>query len=240
MTKKVAVIGATSGIGRALAIELHKRGYTVGATGRRRERLEKLKQNLGSRISTAYMDVTELEEAVEQLEHLKNKMGGIDSIVLNAGVSNYQKRVGRKGDLRIIDVNIRGFANLAAYSFSMFHRQEQGHIIGISSIASLFGWGLSAPYSASKAFMNTYLQGYRQKANHSDADITVSTILPGFVKSEMTEGKKGMFWMSDTDKAAAQIADAIEKKKHRAYITKRWRLIAWLLKLTPNWFWDRM
>ena len=142
--------------------------------------------------------------------------------------------------MKIVDVNVRGFANLAAYSYSMFHRQEHGHIIGISSVASLFGWGLSAPYNASKAFMNTYLQGYRQKANHTDADIKVTTILPGFVKSEMTENKNGMFWLAETDKAARQIADAIQKEKHQAYVPKRWRLIGWIIKLTPGWIWNRM
>ncbi|WP_138431825.1 SDR family NAD(P)-dependent oxidoreductase [Fodinibius saliphilus] len=240
MSRKIAIIGATSGIGRALAVELHNRGHTIGATGRRVERLESLKQELGTRISTAYMDVTDYDDAIDQLELLKQRMHGIDSIVINAGVSNFQKRVSHEGDMHVIDVNVRGFANLAAYSFSMFHRQEHGHIIGISSVASFFGWGLSAPYSASKAFMNTYLQGYRQKANHTDADISVTTIIPGFVESEMTEGKRGMFWVSDTDKAANQIADAIKKKKHRAYVTKRWRYVVWLLKLVPHWVWNRM
>jgi len=240
MSSKVAIIGATSGIGRALAIEFHKRGAIVGATGRRLERLEELKQELGSRTYTEYMDVTEMDGAIDQLEQLKKKMGGIDRLILNAGVSNFQKRVSHEGDMKIVDVNVRGFANLAAYSYSMFHRQEHGHIIGISSVASLFGWGLSAPYNASKAFMNTYLQGYRQKANHTDADIKVTTILPGFVKSEMTENKNGMFWLAETDKAARQIADAIQKEKHQAYVPRRWRLIGWIIKLTPDWIWNRM
>ncbi|TYP94048.1 Short-chain dehydrogenase [Fodinibius salinus] len=240
MSKKIAIIGATSGIGRALARELHSRGHHIGATGRRIERLEELKQELERHISVTYMDVTNHENAINQLEQLKQKMGGIDTIVLNAGISNYQKAVGREGDLQIIDVNIRGFANLTAYSFSMFYKQGHGHIVGISSVASLFGWGLSAPYSASKAFVNTYLQGYRQKANHSDADIAVSTILPGFVKSEMTDGKKGMFWIAETEEAATQIADAIRRKKNWSYVPKRWRLVSWLIKLIPNWVWDRL
>ncbi|WP_441001180.1 SDR family NAD(P)-dependent oxidoreductase [Fodinibius sp. SL11] len=241
MTKKVAIIGATSGIGRALAVEMHNRGYTIGATGRRLERLQDLKQQLNTRIYTQFMDVTELDDAVHKLDQLKKDMGGLDIIVLNAGVSNYQKdSVGRQADLHVIDVNVRGFANLASYSFNLFEEQGHGHIVGISSVAGLFGWGLNIPYNASKSFVNTYLQGYRQKANHSDADIYVSTIMPGFVESEMTEGKKDLFWVQPTEKAATQIGDAIERKKNEVYITKRWRLVGWFVKLVPNWVWNRM
>ena len=241
MKKKIAIIGATSGIGRALTVEMHKRGFIVGATGRRIERLQELEQQLQTHIHTQFMDVVELDDAIDQLDQLKKDMGGLDIIVVNAGVSNYQKEsVGRQADLHVIDVNVRGFANLASYSFNLFEEQGHGHIVGISSVAGLFGWGLNIPYNASKSFMNTYLQGYRQKANHSDADISVSTIMPGFVESEMTEGKRDLFWVQETEKAAKQIADAIERKKHEAYITKRWRLVGWFVKLIPNWMWNRM
>ncbi len=106
-------------------------------------------------------------------------------------------------------------------------------------MASLFGHGLSAAYNASKAFVSTYLQGYRQKANHTDATITITDIKPGFVESEMTEGLKGLFWVADTNKAARQMADSIEKQQNHAYITRRWRMVAWLIKLTPDWVFDR-
>ena len=240
MKPKVAIIGATSGIGRALAVEMHKRGCIVGATGRRLERLEELQQQLNNRTYIQYMDVTELDDAINQLERLINQMGGLDIIVLNAGVSYYQKESSRKTDLHVVDVNIRGFANLTSYCFKKFEEQGAGHIVGISSVAGLFGWGLSATYSASKSFVNTYLQGYRQLANHSNANISVSTIMPGFVESEMIESKSNLFWVAPTDKAAQQIADAIEAKKNEAYITKRWRLAAWAVKLIPNWVWNRM
>lgn len=239
--KKVAIIGATSGIGWALAKEMHGRGHIIGATGRRMERLKELKNELGDRIHIEAMDVTHLEESISQLDTLNQKMGGLDIIVLNAGVSHYQeKSVGPKTDLHVIDVNIRGFANLAAYSFAKFEEQGHGQIVGVSSVASLFGWGLNIPYNASKAFVNTYLQGYRQKANHSDADITVTTIMPGFVESEMTEGKKGMFWVAPVDKAARQMANVIRREKDEAYITKRWRLVGWIAKMIPNGIWNRM
>lgn len=240
MAKKAAIIGATSGIGRALAVELHSRGYIVGATGRRTERLEEINSQLNDRIHTVYMDVTDLDEAKKQFDRLIKIMGGCDIIVLNAGISSSQVSSGENIDVQVVDVNVRGFANLAGYSFQQFEQQGSGHIVGISSIAGLFGWGLSVSYNASKAFVNTYLQGYRQKANHSDADITVTTILPGFVESEMTEDRDNLFWVASKEKATRQIADAIEQKKNEVYVTKRWRLVGWAIKLVPNWMWNRM
>lgn len=240
MKRKVIIIGATSGIGKALARELHQRGCMVGLTGRRIERLEELKTGLGSRAYIQFMDVAQPLEAIQHLKTLIAEMKGMDIIVLNAGVSNFQESTNWETERTVIDVNVRGFAALANFSFGYFEKEGSGHIVGVSSIASLFGYGLSAAYNASKAFVSNYLQGYRQRANHSRAKITVTDIKPGFVASEMTEGKKGMFWVADTDKAARQMADAIESKRNHAYITKRWRLMAWLLKLIPDWILDRM
>lgn len=239
MDKKIIIIGATSGIGRQLALEFHKRGYTVGATGRRIERLEELKNILETRIHIQFMDVTRTEESKRHLESLINFTGGMDIIVLNAGVSNFQKRSDWDSEKRVIDVNVKGFTGLANYSFDYFDSQGYGQIVGMSSVAALFGYGLSAVYNASKAFVSTYLQGYRQKANHADADITVTDIKPGYVYSEMTRDKKGLFWLVPLEKAGRQMADAIEKRKNHVYISKRWRLVAWLIKLIPNWVFDR-
>lgn len=81
MSKKAVITGATSGIGRALAVELHRRGYTVGLTGRRTERLEELKAELGDRAYITYMDVADPEEAFIHLQDLTGRMGGMDIIV---------------------------------------------------------------------------------------------------------------------------------------------------------------
>lgn len=240
MNKKVMIIGATSGIGMELARQLHAQGCTVGLTGRRVENLEELKTELGHRVYTHFMDVSKPLDAIRQLETLIAEMQGMDIIVLNAGVSNFQGSTDWETERTVIDVNIRGFAALANFAFDYFEKQGHGHIVGLSSIASLFGYGLSAAYNASKAFVSTYLQGYRQRANHSDADIAVTDIKPGFVESEMTEGKKGMFWVADTETAVRQMVHAINKRHNHAYITRRWRLVAWLIKLIPDWAWDRL
>ena len=240
MPKKIAIIGATSGIGRALAVEMHSRGYIVGATGRREQRLRKLQNQQGEDFFIQPMDVTQPGQAIRQLNQLIQQLDGLDIIVLNAGISASREASSREADLEVIAVNITGLANLAAHSFSYFEEKGHGQLVGVSSIASQFAWGKSASYNASKAFVNRYLQGYRQKANHSAAAISVTNLMPGYVQSEMTKHKKGLFWVASASKAARQMADAIESKKSRAYITRRWRLISWLIKLTPQWLWNRM
>ena len=120
-----------------------------------------------------------------------------------------------------------------------FVKQGSGHLVGISSVASIRG-GRSAPaYNASKAYQSNYLEGLRQKAKKMGAKITITEIIPGFVDTAMAKGE-GIFWSAPPKKAATQIFSAIYRKKSRAYITKRWRIIAWLLKLLPSFICERL
>lgn len=240
MSKKIVIIGATSGIGEELARQCVDKEYHVGGTGRRVERLEILKKELGNYFAYTGMDVTRFEEAKRQLHKLIEELGGMDIIVLNAGISNYPSSSITAMEQKIIDVNVSGFVQLFGEAFQYFRNQGHGQIVGISSIASLFGSSRAAPYSSSKAFISTYMQAYRQRCNKISEDITITDVKPGFVKSEMTEGKKGMFWVGETDKAVKQMLKDIENKKSYSYVTRRWRFVAWLLKLTPNWVLDRL
>lgn len=234
------IIGATSGIGAHLARHAVQQGYTVGGTGRRVERLTDLKNELGDSFYYCKMDVTQFEEARSALHSLIDKMGGMDIIVLNAGISNHPAASIKAMEQKVIDVNVSGFVQLFGEAFQYYKKQGHGQLVGVSSIAGLFGSSRAAPYSASKAFISTYMQAYRQRCNRMKEDITVTDIVAGFIKSEMTEGKKGMFWVADTQKAVKQILNSIEKRKPVAYITRRWRLIAWLIHLMPNKIIDRL
>ena len=240
MSKKVVIIGATSGIGEELARQCVDKEYSVGGTGRRLERLEELKKELGNYFYYAPMDVTDHADAKKKLHQLIDDMGGMDIIVLNAGISNYPASSITAMEQKVIDVNVSGFVQLFGEAFQFFRKQGYGQIVGVSSIVALFGSSRAAPYSSSKAFISTYMQAYRQRCNKMKEDITITDVKPGFVKSEMTEGKKGLFWVGETDKAVSQMLKDIENKKSYSYVTRRWRLVAWLLKLTPNWVLDRL
>lgn len=234
--KKTIIIGATSGIGEALAKELAKRGYCVGITGRRKERLSAVQQEIPVPTFARVMDVAKPEQAQAVLKELIDEMNGLDLIIINAGVGNCN--LDWQSQHEIINTNVVGFSAIAALSTEYFLQQNHGHIVGISSIAALRG-GASAPvYAASKAFVSHYLEGIRARFKRLNAPILVTTIEPGLVDTAM--GQASDFWRASPEEAAGQIADAITKKGEHAYITKRWRIIAWLIKLCPEWLFCKL
>ncbi len=238
--KKVIITGATSGIGRELAIQLSQKGYVVGLIGRRKERLLELKESIGDSVFIEALDVTDFEKAEETYQSLIEKMGGLDIMILNAGVGRDHLKLNWDSDKQTIDVNVTAFVHGANFAFQYFMKQKKGHIVGMSSIASTLASGRAAAYTASKHFISNYMTGFRQKANKMELDIAVTDIKPGYVESEMTENNKNMFWVATTEKAVKQMVRAVETRKRHAYITKRWRLIAWVAKLAPQFVWDRL
>lgn len=128
---------------------------------------------------------------------------------------------------------------MANVAFQHFLEKGSGHLVGISSIAALRGNRESPAYNASKAFESNYLEGLRQKVRKLRLQITITDIKPGFVKTAMAKGD-GIFWAADADKAARQIYNAIRRRKSSAYITRRWRLVAWVMKLLPGFIYERL
>jgi short-subunit dehydrogenase len=238
--KNILITGATSGIGKELAIQFAAQGNKVGLMGRRTEKLQELKAQIGKNAFIRTLDVTELETAKDVYEDLAEEMGGIDIFILNAGVGIAKTIAPWRADKNTIEVNVMAFAHGCHFAFEYFRKQGHGQIVGMSSVASHLATHRAAAYTASKHFISNYMTGFRQKAKRVDADITVTDIRPGFVKSEMTARNRGMFWVADTDKAVLQMIKAIDKKRNRVYITKRWRLVAILAKLTPQFVWDRL
>jgi short-subunit dehydrogenase len=138
-----------------------------------------------------------------------------------------------------LDVNVYGFCALAGLAYNYFAEQGHGHLVGISSIGALRGNPVAPAYNASKAFMSNYLEGLRKKAFKDKIQITITDIKPGFVDTDMAKGE-GKFWVASPRSAAEQIFAAIRNKKAHAYITRRWCLIGWLLKLMPNWLYQKV
>ncbi len=238
--KKVIITGATSGIGYELAKQMAKKGYKIGLIGRRTERLEQLAEEIGENAYYRTCDVTDHETANVMYQGLTDEMGGLDIMILNAGVGIDTLLPKWESDLKTVDVNVTAFVHGAHFAFNFFRSQKHGQIVGMSSIASHLASGRAAIYTASKHFISNYMTGLRQIANRLELDIVVSDIRPGYVISEMTENNKNMFWVASTEKAVAQMVAAIEKRKKRAYITKRWKLIAFIATITPQFVWDRL
>ncbi|MDP3260327.1 MAG: SDR family NAD(P)-dependent oxidoreductase [Thermodesulfovibrionales bacterium] len=239
MTKKAIVIGATSGIGKELAKIFSQNDYIVGLAGRRTLLLDELKNELPNNSFAKYIDVSQTAEAINQLKELIAEMEGVDIIVISSGVGYVNKDIQWSPEKETIDVNVSGFTAMANVAIGHFLSKGSGHLVGISSISALRGDGDAPAYNASKAFVSNYLEGLRKKVAKLGLSITVTDIQPGFVDTAMAKGD-GLFWVASPQKAAQQIYNAIERKKKHAYITKRWRLIGWLMKVMPEFIYNRI
>jgi len=236
--KRAIVIGASSGIGKELAIVLSRNGYAVGLTGRRIDLLEELSKKLSNPAFTKQMDISDCSKAMDLLENLIEEMGGVDLVVISAGIGFINSDLIWGKEEKTIDVNVRGFAAMANVAFRHFVREGRGHLVGISSIAAIRGSGKTPAYNASKAFMSNYLEGLKINASKAGLPILVTDIQPGFVDTAMARGV-GLFWVASPQKAARQIHKVIQRMSKHAYVTKRWSLIGWLLKVIPDFLYSR-
>jgi short-subunit dehydrogenase len=236
---RAIVIGASSGIGKELAIVLSQQGYTVGLTGRRIDLLEELKSNLPNPAFSKQMDISDHPKAMDLLENLIEEMGGVDLIVISAGVGFINADLNWGDEKKTIDVNVAGFAAMANVAFRHFVQVGKGHLVGISSIAAIRGNGEAPAYNASKAFISNYLEGLRTRASKAGLPILVTDIQPGFVDTAMAKGE-GLFWVAPPQKAARQIQKVIQRKAKHAYVTKRWALIGCLLRVMPDFIYSKL
>lgn len=244
--KKAIVIGATSGIGKAIAQELVKNNYIVGVTGRRMNLLEELHQTSPDNIITQYMDVENVEESRTSLTALLQAMGPIDVFVFNSATwpksptdFTESQEVSWTCLDRMVDVNVRGFVGLTDIMHEQFKKQGYGHIVGISSVDAIRGASAAPMYCATKSFMSTYLEGLRNKFIQTNTPIHVTEIRPGWVQTSFEMGPEA-YWVATTDEIAPLIIESIHNKEKVAYVTRRWRMIGLLLALTPDWLYNKL
>jgi short-subunit dehydrogenase len=237
--KKTIVIGATSGIGREIAKLLAEDNHIVGITGRRTELLESLKKEKSNSFFIKTIDIAITKNVVHELNSLVNDLGGLDLLVLSSGTGDLNENLNFDIEKRTIETNILGFTCIADWAFNLFQNQGFGHFVAISSIASIRGSKYAPSYNASKAYQSNYLEGLRQKASSLKSSVYITDIRPGFIDTEMAKGD-GLFWVSSTQKAAKQIILGIKRKRKVVYVTKRWILVALILKAMPRFIYDRL
>lgn len=230
--KKVIIIGATSGIGQALAALLLQDNYMISVTGRREMLLDTLKEKNPDRVFVKRMDVQDLCAIDISLKELVDQMGGLDLMIISAGIGEENRDLNFDIEHDIIKTNVQGFTCLTGWAMRYFKEQGHGHLVNISSIAGIRGNGIAPSYNASKAYQINYLEGLRINVKDFGSNITVTDVRPGFVDTAMAKGD-GLFWVAPVEKAAKQIYSAILRQKDLVYISKRWRLIGILMKLIP-------
>jgi len=236
--KRIIIVGATSGIGRKMAELYAAAGNIVGITGRRKELLDEIENMFPDKIKTECFDVTGYEN-IERLKALIQKLGGLDILVYSSGFGDLSKQMDWEIDKPTVDTNVYGFIQITNWAFNYFTRQEYGSMAVISSIAANRGNSWAPAYSASKAFQSNYFEALAIKTKKMKKNIGIICIEPGFVNTNMAKGYK-KFWVVPLEKAARQIITGIEKKKQKVYVSKRWWLVARLMRLTPFWLYKKI
>lgn len=227
---KIIIIGATSGIGKELALRYWQQGHSVGITGRRKFLLEELEKAHPALVISCF-DVCGNENII-RLKELIAALGGLDLLIYNAGYGYPSQLLIPETEILTTKTNVNGFVEIVGHAFNYFVQHGRGQIALTSSIAALRGNSWTPAYGASKSFMSNYAEGLNMKAARLRKDIRITDIKAGFIKTKMAKGH-GQFWVASLQKAAKQIMTAIEKKRRIAYITKRWWLIAQILKILP-------
>ncbi len=208
-------------------------GYEVELTARRTELLKELAEELPTKACVATMDVARTDESIDRFERLVEAMGSVDLVVLSAAVGDLNDDLDWPPERDTVGINVRGFTGLAVAAMSHFEECGTGHLVGISSVAGRFGNASAPAYNASKAFVSRYLEGLRYRAASSEADVMVTTIEPRFVDTELALGED-QFWMASPEIGASQIRRAIDRKRTHVYVTRRWRLVAWVMRALPE------
>jgi len=247
LRKNILITGASSGLGRGMAIEFAKKGRNLALCARRMERLEALKTELleiNSSINVFIrpLDVTDYEQVFNVFQEFKSDMGTIDRIIINAGMGKGAS-LGTgyfKANRQTAETNFVAAIAQAEATMEIFREQNAGHLVTISSISAVRGFRRALTvYAATKAALSTLTEGIR--IDVMKTPIKVSCVHPGFIRSELNEKVKKVPFIVDTETGCKAMVAAIEKEKAKSYVPGwPWAIMYRLLKIAPLSFLAKM
>ncbi len=243
---RAIVVGASSGMGAALARRLSREGCRLALLARREDALAALVAEIGSAAgdpgrARAYAhDVTRAPDTPALFQQICRDLGGLDLIIYSAGIMPRvaEDEYAFEKDHHIIEVNLLGaiaWLNEAAHRFA---RAGEGTIVGLSSVAGDRGRRGQPAYCASKAALDTYLEALRNRLRRRG--VTVVTIKPGPVDTPMTQGLDRRPLLISADRAAGQILAAARRHAVTAYVPGAWRPIMFALRQIPSLVFSRL
>jgi short-subunit dehydrogenase len=233
------IIGASSGIGLELVRHLAGRGCRLGIAARRKSLLDEQAALLPQVCCVRAMDVSRPDDALPGFQSLLAALAPVDFVYLCAGTGHLNPDLRWELEDETIRVNALGFAALAAAALAFFLKQGRGRLVGITSVAAVRASSAAPAYGATKAFESHYLQALRLRARRSGLPVGVTEIRPGFVATAMMKTDRP-FWVLTPAAAARQIVAAAEAGQTLAYVSRRWRLVACLLRLLPDALYARL
>ena len=235
----IIIIGATSGIGKALFENYVSEGNCVGIVGRRNHLLEDLRQEHPANTVAVTADITKYDETESALKTLLSELQDIHLAIVCSGTGDINASLDHAVERPTIDTNVVGWTFVIDSLYHIFEQQGHGHLVAITSAGGLRGEPMAPAYSATKAYQINYMESLRKKAFKAGGNIIVTDIRPGLVDTAMAKGE-GLFWVMPVEKVARQVCTAIHKKKSKVYVTKRWHILAIINKTLPFSLYKRM
>lgn len=235
----IVIIGASSGIGREVAKIYIKAGWRVGVAARRMERMEELKSLCPDQVFCQAIDITKAESA-QQIASLIEEMGGVDVYLHVAGIGIQTEELVIDKELNTLITNGEGFTRSIVTAFNYFDNKGGGHIAAVTSIAATKGLATGAMYSATKRFQVNYLQALAQLANMRKLHIAFTDIRPGFVQTDLIADGRHYPMQLKTERVAATIVKAIERKRRVCTIDWRYKILVFLWRMVPNTLWEHL
>jgi short-subunit dehydrogenase len=215
--KTVLITGASSGIGKGLALQIAARGARLGLIARREELLKEIVDKIGAQNGTAIAlsaDVRDGAAVQSATDRISSALGPIDIMIANAGigVTDHASNLNPNKVAEVMNINLLGAVNSVAAVLPAMTDRGSGQLVAISSLAAYRGLAKSAAYCASKAALSAFFESLRIDLRHSG--LTVTVIHPGFIKTALTDGRESkMPYLMELDDAIKKILTAIEKGK---------------------------
>ena len=238
--KKIIIVGASSGIGKQVALNFIADGWKVGVAARREEALKELKLQIPAQVEYEVIDITSAD-ATSRLNALIDKLGGMDIYFHCSGVGHQNTKIDIKVEVDTVRTNALGFTQMSVAAYNYFKdNKKQGQIAVVSSIAGTKGLGVSPSYSATKRYNYIYLDWLEQLSRMQNVNITFTDIRPGFVTTALLDdGQKYPMQMS-VEYAAKKIFKAVKRRKRVAVIDWKYSILVLFWKLIPRWLWVRL
>jgi short-subunit dehydrogenase len=240
LRKNILITGASSGLGQGMAREYAKRGRNLALCARRVDRLEELKhellaENPGIQVFVRSLDVMQFDQVFEVFRAFKADLGTLDRIIVNAGIGKGQP-VGTgyfKANRQTAETNFVAALAQCEAAVEIFRQEKAGHLVTISSMSALRGMrGNVTTYAASKAALATLTEGIRIDLRRTP--IKVTTIYPGYIRSEINAKVKNTPFIVDTETGCRAMVEAIEREPNEAYVPRwPWSALGFLMKRLP-------
>lgn len=240
------IIGATSGIGRELAVRLAQAGWTVGVAGRREERLSSLAALFPKgTVHTHVLDIT-ASDSTEALDDLLQKTGAPELFLHVSGVGKQNPQIDEAVEMQIIETNCTGMVRMVSHFMNYvkrnpaYHDGHKARIAVVTSVAGTAGIGISAAYSASKKMQSTYVSALSQLSRMEHIPVLFTDIRPGFVATDILGPEHHYPLIMSVEKAVEHILKGLRRGRRVITFDWKFRLVVGLWRLIPRALWERM